>query len=256
MSQYNKFATVYDLMGADHFSREMVAYVTLILKRYKITPVTCLDLCCGTGSAIEGLLDLGLDVSGLDGSAQMLAIAAKKLKGRKVKLYHKTLPRFKLLDTIDSRQQRRFDLVTCFYDSLNYMKNETELKAAFKSVYQHLKPGGHFIFDMNTAESLKTLWDEHIYAGQKKDMAWIWENEYLPKKKAAKCHATFFVKNGKSWQRFDEVHTEYAYSNTKIKKLLKDAGFKIKGFHHCLTFQAAKRDSYRIAVIANRPDKS
>ncbi len=49
-------------------------------------------------------------MSGLDLSAAMLALAAKKLKGRGVKLYQKSLPRFKILETGDSRKLRKFDL--------------------------------------------------------------------------------------------------------------------------------------------------
>ena len=124
---YTEFAHVYDLMGADRHSAKMVEYTFKIFRKFNIKATCGLDLCCGTGTAISLFLDQGLPMSGLDQSASMLAVAAKKLKGRKVRLYQKSLPKFRILHSGDSRRLRRFDLVTCFYDSLNYLKNTREL---------------------------------------------------------------------------------------------------------------------------------
>lgn len=252
MKIYNKFAAVYDRMGADRHSVYMVEYCQKIFKKFRINPQTGLDLCCGTGTAIKLFCELGLSMSGLDASAEMLARAAAKLKKEKVILYHKSLPRFKLHDHNDSRQFVRFDMVTSFYDSLNYLKDEKELGLAFKAVAEHLKEGGWFIFDMNTPEALKTLWDEHTYAGVQDEMAWVWRNEYDKKKKRAACHATFFKKDGKLWERFDETHYEQGYNNSMIKALLKSAGFEVKGFYDCYGFSRPPRNCYRIAVVARK----
>ena len=108
---YAKMAAIWDHMGQDDHSRKMVDYTGLIFKRFGIAPTTGLDLCCGTGTAIGLLLGRGYIMSGLDGSSHMLALAAKKLKGRGVRLYHKTLPRFRLLSTVSSRKNVAFDFV-------------------------------------------------------------------------------------------------------------------------------------------------
>ncbi len=252
MPIYKKFALVYDQMDADLHSKRMVPYCTKIFKRFSIKPSVGLDLCCGTGSAISAFEKLSIKMSGLDQSAEMLAITAKKTKKLKVKLYQKSLPKFRLLDLHDSQKIVQFDLVTSFYDSLNYMLTEKDLATAFKSVYQHLHKDGWFIFDMNTPLALKTIWDEQVYAGVKDTMAWVWENEYDTKEKKASCHATFFKKKGKVWERFDETHYEKGYSNTTIKKLLKASGFQIKGFYNCNTFENVTRDSYRVCAIVQK----
>ena len=252
MPIYNKFASVYDTMNADRHSVQMVEYCKQIFKKFNIKPKTGLDLCCGTGTAIGKLNKLGISMSGLDQSAQMLAVAAKKLKGKKVILYQKELPKFRLLDKKESSNTVTFDLVTSFYDSLNYMLTESKLKQTFISTARHLNPGGYFIFDMNTPNALKTIWDEQIYAGKKDDMAWIWENEYNRSKYLATCKATFFKKKGKLWECFEEIHQERGYPNSTIKKLLRSAGFAIDGFYECLTFDNPTRDSYRICAVARK----
>lgn len=253
-SPYTKFAGVYDLMGADDFSVKMTDYCFRIFRRFNINPATGLDLCCGTGSAISRFAGHGILMSGLDRSPYMLAIAAAKLKGHKVTLYQKPLPRFRILDSSESTKTRQFDLITCFFDSLNYLKNERELKTAFRSVRQHLAPGGWFIFDMNTPEAMKTLWGSQIFVQTTDTLYTIWRNEHFPETKSAACHATFFQKKSENiWERFDEVHTERAYSNTTIVKALRDTGFEVKGFYRCFTFVKPVKDDPRICGVAKKP---
>lgn len=249
---YSQLARVYDLMGADRHSVKMTEYCRAILGRFKIHPTTVLDLCCGTGTALRIFSDWGLTVAGLDQSAPMLAVAAKKLKGRKIKLYQKTLPRFALIGNNRSSQVRTFDLVTCFYDALNYLTNVRDLKTAFRSVHRHLNPGGWFIFDMNTEAALKILWGGQVYAGARDDIAWIWQNHYFEKRHAAECHTTCFVRKGKLWERFDELHYERACPNEKIVELLEAVGFEVKGFYKCHTFQKPTKNTFRICVVAQR----
>lgn len=252
MEQYIRFAEVYDLMGADKHSIKMTKYCFDIFDKFNISPTTGLDVCCGTGTAILKFSEMGIKMSGLDKSPYMLASAAKKLKGKKIKLYQKSLPKFKILQTKNSKKIQQFDLITSFFDSLNYLLSERELKTAFKSIYQHLIPGGWFIFDMNTPEALKYLWDGNVYADTKSDIAWIWKNEYIPKEKTAYCHATFFLKRGKDYKRFFELHKEKGYANGTIKKMLRETGFQIKGYYRCHTFDKVDRDTNRFCAVVRK----
>lgn len=249
---YEKLAYVYDSMRADSHSLKMTDYCRLIFERFKINPERGLDLCCGTGSAIEVFLDWGIEMSGLDGSAGMLAVASKKLKKRKVALYHKQLPKFRLLSRTDSTRSEQFDLVTCFYDSLNYMTTQNDLRAAFKSVASHLQPGGWFVFDMNTQAALTQIWGGQVYAGTSDDIAWIWKNHYTERTQRATCETTCFYKVGKEWKRFDELHTERAYPNDVIRRLLEQAGFRVRGLYKCHTFRKPTKNTFRIAVVAQK----
>ncbi|MFQ5452959.1 MAG: class I SAM-dependent DNA methyltransferase [Candidatus Zixiibacteriota bacterium] len=253
MKPYQKFAFVYDQMKADEHSVKMAEYCTKIFRKFKINPTTGLDICCGTGSAIERFVNKGIIMSGLDQSASMLAVAAKKLKNNKLVLYQKSLPKFRILGRNNKHKIRKFDLITCFYDSLNYLKNQTELETAFKSVYIHLQRGGWFIFDMNTPPALKIIWGESVFAGVKDNLAWIWKNDYSDKTTSATLHTTFFKKRGKLWERFDEVHIERAYDNKIILSKLRKTGFKIKGFYRCYSFDKPGTKTYRICAVVRKP---
>ena len=250
--QYSRFAAVYDAMNADLHSKLMVEYCHRIFAEHSIKPKVGLDLCCGTGTAVDLLSQLGIEMSGLDGSSYMLAQAAKKLQGKKIPLYHKQLPKFKLLDR-KTGQPRRFDLVTCFYDSLNYQLTQRDLKATFRSVYEHLDRGGWFIFDMNTPNSLRTLWDGQTFSGENERVAWIWRNEYEARHDRAHVHATFFEKQkNNNWTRFEELHTERAYKHTVLKKLLREVGFRIRGYYRCYQFVKVDRDTNRVCAVVQK----
>lgn len=251
MQPYQRFAEIYDKMGADHFSLRMAEYTLRILRKFELRPADGLDICCGTGSAIRYFTENGLRMAGVDRSRRMLAQARAKLDGQGVRLYCQALPKLSLQER---GRVRQFDLATCFYDSLNYLTTERELGAAFKAVYAHLRPGGHFVFDMNTPHALKTIWGSPTtYAGAKDDLAWIFRNHYHADTASADCITTFFVREGRAWVRFDETHTEQGYPDRTIKALLHKAGFRIRGYYRCLSFDKPGRTTDRIAVLVRRP---
>jgi len=257
MIPYDKFGVVYDLIGHDRFSVRMADYTLDILGRLGCYPRDGLDLCCGTGSAIRVFADHGLTMSGLDRSGRMLASARKKLKGQHVQLYRQELPQFKI--TLPGRKSRtrvrQFELITCFFDSLNYLAGERQVRAAFKSVYRHLKPGGWLIFDMNTPHMLRTVFtDQNPYAGVKSEVAWIFRNRKVGTPDSADLLLTFFVKDGRHWRRLDEVHRERAYSNRVITSALRDAGLRVKAVYRCFSFEKPGRQARKVCFVARRPD--
>lgn len=258
MVPYEKFAAVYDQLEADHFSVRMAEYTIKILNRFEVSPGEALDLCCGTGTAVRIFSERGIVMSGLDRSGAMLQQAKKKLRGRNIPLHRQSLPRFEIRErkTKGRAPLKQFDLVTCFYDSLNYLLTPRELKTAFRNVYRHLRPDGWFIFDMNTPHALKTIWGaQPPFSGVKDDVAWIFRSEYFSENTTANCYVTIFVKSGRSWKRLDEIHTERGYPDREIKSLLRDVGFRVKGYYKCLTFDKPDGTTNRICGVMQKPAK-
>ncbi len=52
---------------------------------------------------------------------------------------------------------RKFDIILCMYDSINHLEEYQDWINTFGCAYNHLNPGGVFIFDMNTMEKLDHL---------------------------------------------------------------------------------------------------
>ena len=50
------------------------------------------------------------------------------------------------------------DAVTCLYASLNHLLDASDLSLTFTRVAAHLRPGGVFVFDLNSSHAFETLW--------------------------------------------------------------------------------------------------
>ena len=84
----------------------------------------------------------------------MLAVAQAKAEstGQVITWIHGDMRSFDVVKPVDA--------VTCLYASLNHLEHPSELKATFAQVAAHLRPGGVFIFDLNTHVGFKVLWRE------------------------------------------------------------------------------------------------
>jgi ubiquinone/menaquinone biosynthesis C-methylase UbiE len=246
MRVYQKFAEVYDKIGSDRFSAKMYRYTQRLLRRVDYRPRSVLDLACGTGTAAIMWADNRVKTFGIDGSNQMLKVARKKAAecGVKINFSHQPMTNFSL--------SQKVDLVTCYFDSLNYLLTLSDLTTCFKSACRALHEGGYFIFDVNTPEAMKILWGSQIYADATEDVAWIWKNCYFPKLKRAEINATFFVRQGDSWDKFEETHAERGYGVTDIRRVLRASGFKPVKIYDCLTFHKPDRKTMRLAVMAKK----
>jgi SAM-dependent methyltransferase len=107
-----------------------------------------LDLCCGTGQLSAELYARDYVVLGLDGSRQMLRYARSNAPG--VEFVQGDARRFGL--------RPRQDVVLCMFDSLNHVLTVAELEAVFRSVHDCLRPGGVFLFDLNTETGYARHW--------------------------------------------------------------------------------------------------
>jgi len=245
MTVYNRFAHVYDKMGSDRFSIKMFDYTLRMLTRLRFRPRSILDLACGTGTAAVLWAKNGDRVHGIDRSEQMLEMARRKAQEHHVKVdfSKQAMTSFTLPE--------RVDLVTCYFDSLNYLLTLADMTACFKSVRRVMNDYSYFIFDVNTPEAMKVIWGSEVYADEIEDVAWIWKNCYFPRVNRAEVKATFFVRgDDNTWERFEEVHAERGYGPSDIRKLLKASGLKPVNIYDCLTFNKPTRKSMRLAVVA------
>jgi SAM-dependent methyltransferase len=95
-----------------------------------------LDVACGTGRHLEYLRDR-YDVEGIDISLELLVIARQRLPG--IRLHHGDMTAFDLGKT--------FDLVTCLFSSIGYVKTPENLSQAVRCMARHLKAGGLLVIE-------------------------------------------------------------------------------------------------------------
>ena len=120
-------------------------------------------------------------------------------------------------------------------------------------VNNYLNPEGLFIFDINSYYKLSTILANQTFYELDDDISWVWKNTYNSKEKTTTFDITFFVKNEEGlYQRYDETHTEKAFTENEIKEALVSSGLKLIGEYGNLSFDVPAADEERIFYIAKK----
>ena len=133
---YVHFARFYDLVMGDrsqaaNFTRSLIAH-------HKPKTKTVLEIACGTG-AILGVLPDTYEVTGLDRSRQMLAIARKKLSH--IRFYRQNMTNFRIA--------RQFDAIVCVFDSINHLLSFAAWKKSFAK-WRYILMTTEFLYSTST----------------------------------------------------------------------------------------------------------
>jgi len=269
---YHDYAPFYDGSGQLRFAVLSGQYLNELLARHPVAGRRALDLACGTGTLALLLADAGWDVIGLDSSAAMLAQARAKAEtmtapGRVefVQGDMRALPATDQrprandqparIDSFSSFVLRpsSFDLVTCVYDSLNYLLDERDLAACFEGVARVLAPGGLLVADMNTRYFLEHDWGACEVIEQA-GLVQVTQTYFDPATACSTMVLTGFAGDDqRGYARFDETHIERAYAPESVERLLQSAGLEVEAIYDCFTFQPIADRTQRIAWVARKP---
>lgn len=218
MSAYEALAASYDRLTNDVDYAATVDFYFDILRREGIMPRTAADLACGTGSVTLLLARHGLQVTAVDLSEEMLTVAMDKCSELP------EMPVFVCQDLSRLHLPRGVDFAVCALDSLDYITDPNDCRAAIGRIYKVLNPGGIFIFDVNTPEKLRAM-DGQVFLDEDDDVYCIWRGEFDEETNICSYGMDLFQRQGKLWNRSFEEHREYAYSREQLTEYLKEAGF-------------------------------
>ena len=216
---YSSFAKLYDELMEPTMYDQWLDFVEQELPK---TTGQILDLACGAGRLAVMLAQNGYQVSGVDLSEEMLALA--EMHAREAKL---AIP-FMQGNMLDLSELGQYSAVTCFADSFCYLQDEVQVLQAFKEVYQHLEDDGKFIFDVITPYQTDEVYPGYMYNYTAEDQAFIWSSFADEFEHSAGHELTFFVWNEalESYERISEIHHERTYELEVYQRLLTQAGFK------------------------------
>jgi SAM-dependent methyltransferase len=142
VTAYDVFAPFYDAVQGDRADHS--AYIRSLIEEHHPDARTLLELACGTGSVMKQLAS-SYEVTGVDRSNAMLAVAREKLPGARLVEGDMT--------TVDLGET--FDVVLCAFDSINHLLLFEEWEAVFDRALAHMNEGGIFVFDVNTEAQLE-----------------------------------------------------------------------------------------------------
>lgn len=153
--EYQQYPEYFDIPSNAYHTDEKNKAIENVLRRYK--PQSVLDMACGTGAQVFYLLTLGYQVIGSDFSPGLLKIARNKAQKQNIAV--------EFIDgDMRTLQLGQFDAVITIDNAIGHLiKNDFNI--AISNIYQNLKSGGIYIFDIL---NLDAMTDEVIEADSKK----------------------------------------------------------------------------------------
>jgi SAM-dependent methyltransferase len=244
---YANFASVYDRLMQDVPYDRWVANLEVIFGRFGITGKKVLDLGCGTGNVALPLAKKGYQVTALDLSPEMLALAEHKARDAGVKVA------FICQDMREMDVPGEFDLVISMCDSMNYLLTDEEFRQVLTNAAGVLRDDGWLVFDLNSAYKIENLFGDKTYTLLDDDVAYVWENNYDPRKRVCHMLLTFFVRQANGlYERFTEEHRERAFSAEEVNQALEGAGFRPAGMLAEDTLESPVAGTERIYFAAQK----
>ena len=247
MSCYEALAASYDGLTRDIPYEKYLRFFKTLLRRYGVTATTVLDLACGTGSLSVLLAKHGYRVLGVDRSEEMLTVAAEKameLEENQPFFVAQPMQRLRIHEPVDA--------CVCALDSINYVTKPQDVQKAFRRVYESLRPGGLFVFDINTPYKLEGL-DGQVFLDETEDSYCVWRAVYDKRHSLCRYGMDLFQQaNDGLWERSFEEHIERAYTPEELSGWLTEAGFaQIEQFGN-LRLEAPENTELRIFFAAKK----
>lgn len=238
---YESFSEVYEELMDDVPYDKWCDRICSILGENGINDGLLLDLCCGTGKMTRLMAQRGYDMTGVDGSEEMLSKAGTTEDG--ILYLCQEAAELELYGTV------RAAVSVC--DSLNYILDEEELTEVFRRVNNYLDAGGLFIFDINTEYKFGEILKDGCIAENREGVSYIWNNFYDVNEKINEYELTLFIEREEGlYEKQVEYHYERAYTIDEIKACLEKAGMELIGIYHDYENEPVKEDSQRILFVA------
>ena len=240
---YSELAPAYDsALGISNFIGTRAAFETLV-RRYGIQFRSAADIGCGTGLFACYLSQCwGVPVFGVDRSPEMLAVATRNRTSLNVCFLQQDIRCLRLPCPVD--------LITANFDTMNHLLTEFDLRLAFRRIWENLRPGGHFIFDLITPcqpLSGAQTYTRRLGSGSRKAVQRI---RWNPGQKVLSI--VVIIRSPSSKVSTLEAHRERAYSPVEVGRWLMDEGFLIRGVHDAATLRMATGCPQRILVIVRK----
>lgn len=214
---YSTLAEWFEYLNDDCDYEQWSQYLIERLSAYPLD--TGLDVGCGGGYFTRALQRQGYQMTGMDVSAEMLDKAQRTAFSEGVR------SEYILGDVSKGKIARKYSFVTAINDCFNYVE-KGRLKAALKNVYGALKKGGVFLFDVSSEKKFREKFMDAVNVDDRDEVTYF--SFARLDGEIATLDVTLYVKgkDGK-YQRFDERHVQYVYTEADLTAALEEIGFTV-----------------------------
>lgn len=217
---YNNIYDLYDKTMARDCDLEF--YVNIA----KAAGGKVIDIGCGSGRLMRHMLKENIDVTGIDKSPRMIMQVDKKLRdeGYYPKLYTMDMRNITLAD--------KYSSAIISFGALSYLNSLEECQNVLKSICNNLEPGGILAFDFDAGYGMEETYGPFLSVEKYIDET----EEAIVRTVQTKgideqirlCNQISYIIGKEESVVTVESTFEFKYSVGQMKKMLKEAGFKIQ----------------------------
>lgn len=222
---FAKTARYYDKIYSfkDH-EAEVECLLLIIRKHLHSGGDRLLDIACGTGRHCEYLND-HFAVEGLDISDELLASARAR---------NPTIP-FHLEDMIDFAIGRRFDVVTCLFSSIGYVKTLPNLARTVGCLTRHLVPGGLLLIEPWFTPNTWCAGTVHASLIDEPELKIARVNTSFVAGRISFFDMHYLIATPEGTEHFVERHELGLFETDELRSVLVEAGLEVTYDPHGLT---------------------
>ena len=242
---YRSFALLYDALLGNAMFPLIRRNFEWLVRRYGIRFRSATDVACGTGAFVRYLCQWGVPVLGVDRSLAMLRLAEQKNGENGAKFLCQDMRQLQLPCPVD--------LITCHFDSLNYLLSLRDLLQAFRRFRANLTHGGYVIFDMVTDFSSEPQLGVRVQRFDLPGVSSLWTIVWdLARKLRIVTMHNVFTSGAENYRYEREVHAQRPYPVRVVVDLLVRCGFNVRGVLDATSLAVATPRTYRAIYVARR----
>ncbi|WP_329347562.1 class I SAM-dependent methyltransferase [Streptomyces sp. NBC_01261] len=218
---FGDYADIYAEAPYNDFTEGVAKDLPELLSFYGAGTGSYLDLGCGTGTLLIALADRFGRLAGVDQSADMLRHAGAAALRAGVQID------FTRADLREFRSERSHSLVTCTYNTLNYLTAPGDLRRAAETLRAATEPGGLVVLDAHPTWFVERAWAGRVFVEQNTpDRLEVWENPYDADTGRVDTTVTVVsrTEDGR-FERVHEVHPQRGHDPGAVTDALVGAGF-------------------------------
>ncbi len=230
---FRHLAPYYDVLMA-HVDYDRWALTSAALAGCLPSPMLHLDAGCGTGALLAKMRQYGYRSAGVDLSPAMARVARAEARAPVAVADLQALP-----------FHRSALLVTCLFDSINFLLEEAAMRRALESLAACLKPGGLLYFDMVTERMVLEHFAGQSWREEHTGFRSRWHCTYDAKRAIASTEIT--IKRGQSG-----IIRERVYTREQMARALEAAGLEVLAEVDAETWRKPARATLRVDYIAGK----
>jgi SAM-dependent methyltransferase len=240
---YAALGPIYDTLLGDRYFPALRRAFEGLARRYDLRFDSAADVACGTGTFVRYLGQRQVPVLfGVDRSLDMLRIALRKNAGTGARFFWQDFASLALPEPVD--------LVTCNFDSLNYLLATGDVRRALGRFHASLRPGGHCVFDVLTGRPVWGCRGPRVERVGGSGLTIRRITHWDPRRG---LQVAVVSVRRRDFSRH-EVHVQRRYSTTTVLDLLRQARFVVRGVHDFTTLGALSARTRRAVYVSVRSE--